>query len=156
MKRKIYNVLLPVLPVILTALLGSFFMMIGKVDYDTLSKPLFSPNKIVFPIAWSILYILIAISGYLYLNNAESKEDRIKGLTIYYIGLVINAFWTFLFFTLDLKLFAAIWLGLLYIVSASNYVIFYKKSKKSGYLLIPYLIWLLFALYLNVGTVILN
>lgn len=156
MKIKIKRLLLTVLPVIITAVLETIFMMVAKVDYEVLDKPPLSPNKIVFPIAWTILYTLIAISAYLFDKNVENQEDRIRGLLIYYIGLFFNAFWTLFYFTLDLKVFAAVWLGLLYVISASNFVIFSKKSKISGYLLIPYLIWLIFALYLNIGTAILN
>ena len=155
-KFSIKDVLLAFIPVIVCAVLGSIFMLLKKVDYESLKQPFLAPPKIVFPIAWTILYVLIAISGYLYLIKCENKEEKMKGLIVYYIGLFLNAFWTLFYFTLDLKVFAAIWLGALYIVSASNYVIFNKKNKTSGYLLIPYLIWLLFALYLNIGTAILN
>lgn len=131
-------------------------MMISKVDYESLKKPLLSPPGYVFPIAWSILYILIAISAYLFDKKIDDKEIRIKGLIIYYIGLFFNAFWTLFFFSLDMKVFASIWLAILYLVSVSNYLIFFKNNKISGYLLLPYLAWLIFALYLNVGTCILN
>ena len=156
MKEKIKRIIRTALPVVITAVLGTIFMVIGKVDYDSLEKPLLSPSKIVFPIAWTVLYTLLAISAYLFDKKVETQEDRIRGLLIFYIGLFFNAFWTLFYFTLDMKIFSAIWLGFLYVVSASNYVIFSRKNKISGYLLIPYLIWLLFALYLNIGTAILN
>ena len=156
MKINIKRLLRTVLPVVITALLGTLFMFLSKVDYDAINKPLLSPPKIVFPVAWTILYILIAISGYFYDKSTDQKEEKTRGLIIYYIGLLFNAFWTLFYFTLDLKLFSAIWLGVLYLVTVSNYVAFYKKSKISGYLLIPYILWLLFALYLNIGTALLN
>ncbi|MBE6143329.1 MAG: tryptophan-rich sensory protein [Erysipelotrichaceae bacterium] len=156
MKNKIYRILRTILPVVITGVLGSVFMIIGKVDYENLVKPPLSPNKIVFPIAWTILYIVIAISAFLYDKKVDNKEDKIKGLIIYYIGLFFNAFWTLFYFTLDMKVFSSIWLGALYVISASNYVIFSRKNKISGYLFLPYLVWLLFALYLNIGTAILN
>lgn len=156
MKTKIKPFLFTFLPVVLTALLGTVFQIFNKVDYESLNKPFLAPPKIVFPIAWTILYLLIGVSSYLFYKNCENEEERLKGLIVYYIGLFFNAFWTLFYFTLDLKVFSSIWLGVLYIVSASNYVIFSKKSKLSGYLLIPYLIWLLFALYLNIGTALLN
>ena len=156
MKINVKRILRTILPVILAAALGTLFMIIGKVDYEGLVKPPFSPNKIVFPIAWSILYTLIAISGFLFDKKVENNEERYKGLIVFYIGLLFNAFWTLFYFTLDMKVFSSIWLGILYLISASNYVIFSRKNKVSGYLFIPYLIWLLFALYLNIGTAILN
>ena len=156
MKLNIKIIIRTILPVIICALLGSRFMMISKVDYESLKKPLLSPPGYVFPIAWSILYILIAISAYLFDKKIDDKEIRIKGLIIYYIGLFFNAFWTLFFFSLDMKVFASIWLAILYLVSVSHYLIFFKNNKISGYLLLPYLAWLIFALYLNVGICIIN
>ena len=156
MKIRLKNILLSFLPVLIAAITGTIFQMFAKIDYESLNKPLLSPPKIVFPIVWSILYLLIGFSGYLFVTASNSQEDKVKGLTIFYIGLFFNALWTLFYFTLDLKIFAAIWLGILYLITASNFVIFSKINKKSGYLLIPYLVWLLFALYLNIGTALLN
>ena len=78
MKRKVINVLLTALPVIATGFLGSFFMMIAKIDYESLAKPLFAPKGIVFPIAWSILYLLIIISGYLFLKDKVYSRQAVK------------------------------------------------------------------------------
>ena len=156
MKIKIKRLIRTILPVVICAILGTVFMMISKVDYENLKKPLLSPPGYVFPIAWSILYILIAISAFLFDKKVEDNETKIKGLIIYYIGLFFNAFWTLFFFSLDMKVFACIWLAILYLVSVSNYLIFMKNNKISGYLLLPYLAWLIFALYLNVGICIIN
>ena len=156
MKMKIKSILLTVVPVLIAALLGTLFQILAKVDYETLTKPFLAPPKILFPIVWTIIYILVAISGYLFEKNTSNKEEKLRGLIIYYIGLFFNACWTLFFFTLDLKLFSCIWLVVLYLIVSSNYVVFSKKSKASGYLLIPYLVWLLFALYLNIGITILN
>ena len=156
MKTKIKNILLAFLPVVLTALIGTIFQLLSKLDYESIEKPFLAPPKIVFPIAWTILYIMIGISGYLFLKNTNNQEDKLRGLIVYYIGLFFNAFWTVFYFTLGLKVFSSIWLGFLYVIACSNLVVFSKKSKISGYLLLPYLAWLLFALYLNIGTAILN
>lgn len=156
MKFNLKSALRTILPVLITAILGTIFQKFASFDYETINKPYLAPPKIVFPIVWTILYILIAISAYIFDSKSDDREEKIRGLIIFYIGLLFNALWPLFYFTLNLKLFAAIWLGMLYVISASNFVAFRKKDKISGYLLIPYLIWLLFALYLNIGTAILN
>ena len=76
--------------------------------------------------------------------------------TIYYIQLAVNALWSILFFTLKWRLFSFFWIILLIILVIIMTNKFYKKNKVSGLLQIPYIIWLLFAAYLNLGVYILN
>lgn len=117
--------------------------------YPSLVKPPLSPPGILFPIVWTILFILMGISVYL----VRDKKDL---RTIYFIQLFINALWTPIFFGLNNYLFALIWLILLLITVIIMLCKFYKENKISCYLNIPYLIWLLFALYLNTGIYLLN
>lgn len=117
--------------------------------YPSLVKPPLSPPGILFPIVWTILFILMGISLYL----VRDKKDL---RTIYFVQLFINALWTPIFFGLNNYLFALIWLILLLIVVIIMLYKFYKENKTSCYLNIPYLIWLLFALYLNIGIYLLN
>lgn len=117
--------------------------------YPSLVKPPLSPPGFLFPIVWSILFILMGISVYLVRDNKDLR-------TIYFIQLFINALWTPIFFGLNNYLFALIWLILLLITVLIMLYKFYKENKTSCFLNVPYLIWLLFALYLNAGIYILN
>ena len=96
----------------------------------------------VFPIVWSILYILMGISSYIVRNNKEL-------MSIYKVNLVINLLWPIIFFTLNFKVFGFFWILLLILVVGYMMYKFYNKNKISAYLLIPYLLWLIFASILN-------
>jgi len=139
------------IPVIVGGVVG--IIISNSIDYNTLQKPLLSPPSILFPIVWTILYILMGISyGILEIKKLIDKKIN----TIYYIHLAVNALWSILFFTLKWRLFSFFWIILLIILVIIMTNKFYKKNKVSGLLQIPYIIWLLFAAYLNLGVYILN
>lgn len=96
----------------------------------------------VFPIVWSILYILMGISSYLVRDN-----ERL--MNIYKVNLAVNLIWPCLFFLLNLRVFAFFWILLLIIVIGVMIYEFYQENKLSAYLLIPYLLWTIFAAVLN-------
>ena len=139
------------LPVLVGALVG--IITSGSMDYNMLQKPPLAPPGTVFPIVWTILYILMGISyGILKANNQTDDEiDR-----IYYIQLAINALWSIIFFNFKWRLFAFIWIILLVIAIISMIRKFYNKNKVAGLLQIPYILWVIFAAYLNFGFYILN
>ncbi len=138
-------------PVIVGGIVG---VIISKfIDYNSLQKPIFSPPSIVFPIVWTILYILMGVSyGIL---KSKGLIDR-KTNFIYYLQLAVNALWSIFFFVFKWRLFSFIWLVFLVILVAKMIEIFYNKNKLSGLLQIPYLIWILFASYLNFSVYLLN
>ncbi len=133
-------------PLILGTIIG---LLINTSVYSDYIKPPLAPPSILFPIVWSILYLLMGIS-----YNLTSKSKDIK--LIYYLQLVFNYLWSFIFFTLDLKLFSIIWLTILIILVTIMISKFYKDNKLAAYLQIPYLIWLFFALYLNTSIYLIN
>ena len=136
------------LPLILGSIVGlitSSFM-----DYSMLIKPPASPLSILFPIAWSIIYLLMGISYYLY----RRKTDNINYL--YYIQLGVNLLWSIIFFIFKLRFISVLWIILLDILIILTMKSFSKDSKVSVYLFIPYLIWCLYATYLTIGIFILN
>ena len=122
--------------------------------YSTLNKPPLSPPGIVFPIVWSILYLLMGIGAY-FLSN-ERKIEISKLLKIYWIQLILNALWPLVFWRLQ-----AFWLAAVIIIAILFLVVWltleaFKINKLSSYIFIPYIVWLLFALYLNIGIAVLN
>ena len=139
---------------ILTTLgLGSLPALFVKFnEYKNVIKPPLSPPGVLFPIVWTILFILMGISIYRVTNNSDNKNLVI----LYYAQLTVNALWTPIFFGLNSYLFAFIWLLLLLILVVIMTIKFYNVDKVSAYLLIPYIIWLLFAGYLNLGVYLLN
>ena len=150
------------IPVIVGGIVG---VLISKlIDYNTIHKPPLSPPSTAFPIVWTILYILMGISyGILknqYINNLSilnNKEGKLLSTRqLYYIQLAVNALWSIIFFIFKLRLFAFIWILILIILVILMIIDFYKKNKLAGLLQIPYLLWLIFATYLNLGVYILN
>ena len=141
---------------VITFLVGGLFSFLTMNNMDTfkaLNKPINVPG-FIFPIVWSILYILMSISLYIILQSNNENTD--KGLIIYSIQLIVNSFWTLIFFGLKNYLFAFIWLLILLVLIAYMIYVFYKINKKAVYLNIPYIIWVLFAGYLNLGIYLLN
>ena len=135
------------IPVIIGIIVGLIMMPFN--DYASLNQPPFAPPGIAFPIVWTILYILMGISAYI-------VKERNGSLNLYYLQLGVNALWSIIFFVFELRLFAFIWIIFLIILVIKMIRQFYKYNNMAGYLQIPYLIWLLFAAYLNFGVYILN
>ena len=126
-------------------------------SYSSFNNPSFAPPSIVFPIVWTILYLLMGVSSYLvYSNTTANKEKKIKALTVYGIQLILNAIWPFIFFNLQMFLFAYILILIMIILVIYMIYLFYDISKLAAYLQIPYLIWLGYASILNLAIFMLN
>ena len=139
------------IPVIIGGIVG--LIISGSIDYNSLQKPFLAPPSILFPIMWTILYILMGIS---YGILASSNLIDFKINVIYYLQLFVNALWSIFFFTLKWRLFSFIWIIFLDLLVFVMLFIFYKKNKLSGLLQIPYLLWMLFASYLNISIYLMN
>lgn len=121
--------------------------------FDSIAKPDLTPPDWLFPVVWTILYILMGIASYLGLT---SKKPNNAALTVYAVQLAFNFFWPIIFFNLKLYLFAFIWLVLLWLLILKTALLFYQISKPAGYLMIPYLLWVTFAGCLNFSIYLLN
>lgn len=125
----------------------------GMAAYAMMNKPALSPPGWVFPVVWTILYVLMGIASYLVLTSGKPND---AALTVYAIQLFFNFFWSILFFRLGLCVTAFIWLVLLWFLILGTTVLFYRIVKAAGYLMIPYLLWVAFAGYLNLSICLLN
>jgi len=136
--------------------LSALLSMNGMEMYtENLIKPPLSPPAWLFPVAWTILYILMGIGAARIWMLPESPE-RNKGLNLYVAQLVVNFFWSLIFFNAQAYGFAVIWLFLLWGLVLLMILQWRKIDPIAAWIQIPYLIWLTFAAYLNIGVWILN
>ena len=135
--------------------LSAWLSMDGMREYSqTAVQPPLSPPMWLFPVVWSILYILMGISSYIiYMKNPQNGSNA---LPIYAAQLIVNFFWSIIFFRFKLYFLAFLWLLLLIGLVIAMIVSFSRISKLAGYLQIPYLVWLVFAGYLNYMVFMLN
>lgn len=146
-KRIIYSLL----PIVGGSLVG--LIISGYMNYGDMVKPPLSPPSYIFPIVWTILYILMGISYFIATKNNENDKELNQ---MYILQLLVNFFWPIIFFVLKMYFTAFLWIILLIILVIIMIKELLKNNKISGCLQIPYLIWLLFATYLNIGIFLLN
>lgn len=152
-KNKIWYIVISILIPLFIGVIGN--MLGGSMSlFDNIQKPDFAPHAILFPIIWSVLYILMGISSYLvFMSDSDYKKT---GLVFYLVQLVVNVFWSMIFFRFENFLFAFVWLILLLAIVIIMMYYFYKSNKIAFYLQIPYLLWLIFATILNYSIYTLN
>ncbi len=136
----------------LSGLLSSDGMMLYA---QGIVKPPLAPPGVVFGIVWPILYALMGIGAALIWREPVSKE-RSRSLNLFIAQLVVNFFWSLIFFNAQAFGFAAVWLVLLWVLVLLMILSFRKISPLAAWLQVPYLIWLTFAAYLNFGVFLLN
>ena len=136
--------------------LSGFLSRGGMENFEqTVVQPPLSPPMLLFPVVWSVLYVLMGIgAARIYLNGGEVGKNRC--LNLYVVQLVVNFFWSLIFFNAAAYGFALLWLLLLLGLVVTMTLCFWKTDKLAALLQIPYILWLLFAAYLNFGIWRLN
>lgn len=135
----------------------SAFLTRNSMDiYSEVNTPPLSPPGILFPIVWSVLYILMGISAAIIYNSNESSDTKSRALFIYAISLFVNFCWSIFFFNMRLFFFSFLWLIILWILILRTILDYSKINRVAAYLQIPYLLWVTFAGYLNFGIWFLN
>ena len=128
----------------------------GMEVFEMVNKPPLSPPAFLFPIVWTILYILMGISAYLIIKSDANLEEKTKALKIYIYQLIVNFLWPIFFFNLKWYFFSFLWILLLWVLIIVMIREFSRISKTAGYLLVPYLLWVTFATYLTFAIWVLN
>ena len=129
-----------------TGVIAGFLTFGSMAQYQEMYHPLFSPPGWVFPVVWLFLYTLMGIASYrIYLKNPKAEV-----LKLYLIQLAVNFFWPVFFFNLGWQLFAAVWLLVLWYLVFVMIKEFARIDEGAARLMIPYLVWLTFAAYLNI------
>ena len=126
----------------------------SAVSYQMLVRPPLSPPSWVFPAVWTVLYIMTGIASLRIYSSAD--PDRTNALYLFYIQLAVNVIWPFIFFGLCQYLVAFLWIILLWLLVLDTTVTFGNIDRKAGYLLVPYILWISFAAYLNLAVFFLN
>ena len=129
----------------------------GSMDaHSNLNQPPLAPPGWVFPVVWTILFLLMGVASYLVLTSGKDRVAVTGALRVYGLQLAVNFFWSILFFNLSLCWAAFVWLVLLWGLVLLTLLRFSRIAKAAGWLLIPYLVWVTFAGYLNLMICILN
>ncbi len=126
-----------------------------KVYNAAIKKPAFSPPSLVFPVVWGILFTFMGI-GAARIYRAPVSKARTCGLRLFFLQLAFNFLWSIVFFNLQAFTFAFFWLIALWVLILWMTLCFYKVDRLSAWLQVPYLLWVAFAGYLNLGVVLLN
>ena len=151
-KPLIFAVLIPLFVGTLSALLSGG----GMKAFASMNQPPLSPPGWLFPVVWTVLYILMGIASYLVFTASAPPEQKRSALTLYGIQLFFNFLWSIIFFSLQQYLLAFFWLLALWLLIYLTVHEFMKIRKNAGLLLLPYLLWVTFAGYLNFGIFLLN
>ena len=121
-------------------------------QYGSMNKPALSPPGWLFPVVWSILYTVMGIASYYVFTEDAEKSLKYNALLLYAGQLLLNFFWSILFFKFSLYLPAFFWLVAMWIMILVTIISFFYVNKLAGFLMIPYLLWTTFAAYLNFST----
>jgi tryptophan-rich sensory protein len=144
--------------------LGAFVLVVGGAAlfgahfepgawYEALRKPPFTPPNWVFGPAWSVLYLAIAVAGWLVWR---ARPRRVQALALWGAQLALNAAWSFLFFGLRRPGLALLEIGVLFAFIVATAIVFFRVRSLAGALFVPYAAWVGFAMYLNAGIWYLN
>ncbi len=156
-KNFLISVLIPLLVGYASSAVAQFLAQIDtSTYYSQLIKPSFAPPSFIFPIVWTILYVLMGISAYLIMKKGKDLPKIKDAMFYYWLQLGLNFLWSILFFGLDLRFTALVCLGILVIVVLIMIIKFTKIDKRAAYLNIPYLLWLLYAFMLNYFIWVIN
>lgn len=149
-KRQLKTLIFCFAIVIVIAVVGGIFTSqnVNSPWYSAI-KPQITPPNFVFPIAWTILFILIAISMFFAWENSKNKKQRIKVAWLFGVNLFFNMIWSFLFFGLRSRILGFVDILIVWFSIAVLMIGIYKSSKVASWILLPYLFWVSYATLIN-------
>lgn len=157
MWNKIKNYVYSIIATLAVGGLSALLTAGSRNVYSAVQKPPLSPPAWVFTVVWTILYVLMAVSfAIVYTKRKNEPMMRRNALNVYALNLFFNFFWSIIFFDFNAYLLAFVWLLLLWFVIFVMFLNYYRTNKTAGLLLLPYLVWVTFAGYLNFGVWTLN
>ena len=149
MRHPIRLIIAVLLPLSVGAVSGYFTASSVKTWFVSLNKPSFNPPGALFAPVWTTLYIMMGIAFYLIWVKAAKGTQRSRAMLMYFVQLLLNFCWSFLFFYQQRPDLALIEIGVLWASIVATLLLFYRISKPAGWLLVPYLLWVSFATVLN-------
>lgn len=151
-KACLFSVLLP----LAVGGLAAWLTMGSMERFAALKQPPLSPPGWLFPVVWTVLYLLMGTASWLVRKSDASQAAKKRALTLYGVQLVVNFFWPLLFFRAGAYGTAFLWLLLLLALVLVTAAMFARICRTAAILLAPYVLWLIFAGYLNIGIWLLN
>ena len=158
MKRNWKALFISILIPLAVGTIAGLLTMGAMEQFTSMMKPPLSPPAWLFPVVWTILYTLMGISSYLIYSGEEPVESNLKSqaLSTYGYQLLVNFLWPVFFFNFQWYFFSFLWLVFLWILVLKMILEFRKINSLAALLNVPYLIWLTFTAYLNLGVWLLN
>ena len=136
--------------------LAAFVTTDAMAGFSDLNQPPFSPPGWLFPVVWTVLYLLMGLAFYMVTMSDTENEQVNAAKKVYYGQLAVNFLWSLIFFNLEQYFFAFLWLLFLWVLIFITLIRFNRIRPLAGYFLVPYLLWVSFAGYLNFGIFLLN
>lgn len=155
--RRILTLIIFIAIPIAVGLISSAMTRNSMMEFNSMNKPFLAPPAALFPIAWTILYVLMGLASYMVYTSKTTREfRRFIAMFLYGIQLFFNFLWSIIFFREAQYMVAFVWLVCLWIFVLLMMLTYRKISKAAFYLSIPYIAWLTFAGYLNISIALLN
>ena len=156
MKKSVKNLIVAVIIPLGAGVLSGLLSRSSVGEFESAVKPPLYPPEWLFPVVWTVLYILMGVASYL-VYTSDSAESKVNcGLSLYFTQLALNFFWPIIFFVLSAYLFSFIWLVIMWVLIVFTTVCFFRVRPLAGFLMIPYLAWVTFAGYLNLAVYIVS
>lgn len=151
-KNKSIRILIPALLIpLMTGGLSAYLTSGDMTIYETMNRPALAPPGWLFPIVWTILYLMMGAASYLVINSDAEKKTKRKALLLYALQLIMNFFWSIIFFTYERYLISFIWLLIMWVLILACMLHFGRIRRIAGFMMGVLFLWTTFAAYLNLA-----